>query len=125
MQDLFNVRREGFSSYRRGTGFVSYSLRSVRYTQPFRILHAGTHACSNAKTPFGIFCASGRIRTFVARRREIYSLLYLTALPPTHIPPFSKRNKCIMNFILLQGRAHYPQPNAIVLISHHIPIRLS
>lgn len=32
-----------------------------------------------------LICAPGRIRTFVARRREIYSLLYLTTLPPTHL----------------------------------------
>ena len=30
-------------------------------------------------------CAPGRIRTFEARRREIYSLLWLTTPPPTHM----------------------------------------
>lgn len=49
-----------FSSYRRCTGFVSYSLRSVRYTQPFRILHAGTRACSDAKIPIGDFLCAGK-----------------------------------------------------------------
>ena len=30
--------RRGLSRYTSGTGFVSYSLRSVRYTQPFQVL---------------------------------------------------------------------------------------
>ena len=37
----------------------------------------------------GIFiCAPGWIRTTVALRRQIYSLLYLTALPPTQVKRF-------------------------------------
>lgn len=47
----------GISPYRRCTGFVSCSLRSARYTQPFRFLHAkhsnALLSGTNEKTPCG------------------------------------------------------------------------
>ena len=43
----------------------------------------------------GDFCAPGRIRTFEARRRQIYSLVHLTTLPPTHfLAHVSSREPC-------------------------------
>ena len=41
----------------------------------------------NTQPKAGCFylCAPGRIRTCVDRSRQIYSLMHLTALPPTHI----------------------------------------
>ncbi len=74
------LRREGFFHYMNGTPvllFVATRTKSYhRFSNPNVNLSQRFTSGVNQKIPLReLFCAPGRIRTFVGRSRQIYSLL--------------------------------------------------
>ena len=77
---IFCAPGRNFSSYRRCTDVVSDSLCSRDILHLFESFHVSNEDCSlgahfKSSQKGALKCAPGRIRTFVGRSRQIYSLL--------------------------------------------------